>query len=122
MKKHFPFRLAVVGTALLLTTLTSFLVFADTTTYNKEETLVPQMTLGPGYAGNAGLTAEQIRAAEQQAENTEVLLLKAETGEPDEYLGVFRASGYCNCETCSGGHALTYSGTVPTPYHTIAAD
>lgn len=122
MKKHFSFRLAVAGTALLLTALTSFLAFADTTTYNKEETLVPQMALGPGYAGNAGLTAEQIRAAKQQTETAEKLLLNAETGEPDEYLGVFRVSGYCNCETCSGGHALTYSNTVPTANHTIAAD
>lgn len=125
MKKHFSFRLAVAQTALIFTVLTSFLAFADTTTYNKEETLTPNMALGPGYAGNAGLTAEQIRAAEQQiaaAESAAVTLPGIETGEPDEYLGVFRVSGYCNCEKCSGGHTLTYSGTVPTACHTIAAD
>ena len=32
-----------------------------------------------------------------------------------ELLGEFTTSGYCNCEKCSGGHSLTYSGTVPTP-------
>ena len=39
-----------------------------------------------------------------------------------ELLGEFTTSGYCNCEKCSGGHSLTYSGTVPTPSHTISAD
>ncbi len=39
-----------------------------------------------------------------------------------EYLGSFTASAYCSCSNCSGGHALTYSGTVPLANHTIAAD
>ena len=33
-------------------------------------------------------------------------------------LGRFTITGYCGCEQCSGGHSLTYSGTVPTPNHT----
>ena len=37
-------------------------------------------------------------------------------------LGRFTITGYCGCEQCSGGHSLTYSGTVPTPNHTISAD
>lgn len=37
-------------------------------------------------------------------------------------LGMFTVTGYCGCEICSGGHTLTYSGTVPTPEHTLAAD
>ena len=37
-------------------------------------------------------------------------------------LGRFTITGYCGCEQCSGGHNLTYSGTVPTPNHTISAD
>lgn len=123
MKKHLSFRLAVAGITLLLTTLTSFLAFADTTAYNKEETLIPQMALGPGYAGNAGLTAEQILAAEQDIQtSSNSQSPDIETGEPDEYLGVFSASGYCNCETCSGGYTHTYSGTVPKANHTISAD
>ena len=37
-------------------------------------------------------------------------------------LGTFTITGYCGCEVCSGGHNLTYSGTVPQPNHTISAD
>lgn len=45
-----------------------------------------------------------------------------ETGEADQFLGTFKATAYCGCDYCSGGHALTYSGTVPKANHTIAAD
>ena len=45
-----------------------------------------------------------------------------ETGEPDEFLGVFEATAYCACDYCSGGHKKTYAGTIPQPNHTIAAD
>lgn len=37
-------------------------------------------------------------------------------------LGTFKITGYCSCKLCSGGQNLTYSGTVPTPNHTISAD
>lgn len=37
-------------------------------------------------------------------------------------LGTFTITGYCGCESCSGGHHLTYSGTVPKADHTISAD
>ena len=37
-------------------------------------------------------------------------------------LGYFTTTGYCNCELCSGGWGLTYSGTVPKANHTISAD
>lgn len=37
-------------------------------------------------------------------------------------LGMFTTTGYCNCEACSGGHSLTYAGTVPQANHTISAD
>lgn len=44
-------------------------------------------------------------------------------GEKGESLGMFTTTGYCNCQKCnSGGHALTYSGTVPKANHTISAD
>lgn len=39
-----------------------------------------------------------------------------------ESLGIFTTTGYCGCSKCSGGNGLTYSGTVPTPGHTISAD
>ena len=50
---------------------------------------------------------------------SETAVLPAEAG---EFLGTFIASGYCNCNICSGGSSLTYSGTVPKAGHTIAAD
>lgn len=37
-------------------------------------------------------------------------------------LGMFTTTGYCNCEKCSTGYGLTYSGTVPKARHTVAAD
>lgn len=37
-------------------------------------------------------------------------------------MGRFSITGYCNCENGSGGHGLTYSGTTPTPNHTVSAD
>ena len=39
-----------------------------------------------------------------------------------EYLGTFSSSAYCSCTSCSGGHARTYSGTIPKENHTVAAD
>lgn len=44
-----------------------------------------------------------------------------EAPEP-ESLGVFKTTAYCSCKKCSGGHNLTYAGTVPTINHTISAD
>ena len=41
---------------------------------------------------------------------------------PEVSLGMFTVTGYCGCDRCSGGNNLTYSGTVPTPNHTISAD
>lgn len=52
---------------------------------------------------------------------------KEEIEEPEvpkagDSLGIFTTSGYCNCDKCSKGHNLTYSGTVPQAGHTISAD
>lgn len=48
---------------------------------------------------------------------------ESSSDEKGESLGMFTTTGYCNCEKCnSGGHALTYSGTVPQAAHTISAD
>lgn len=44
------------------------------------------------------------------------------TSQKEVSLGTFTTSGYCNCSQCSGGHSLTYSGTVPKANHTISAD
>lgn len=37
-------------------------------------------------------------------------------------LGIFTVTGYCNCDLCSAGSHLTYSGTEPQADHTISAD
>ena len=44
------------------------------------------------------------------------------SGKKGASLGIFKTTGYCNCRSCSGGHNLTYSGTVPKANHTISAD
>ena len=49
--------------------------------------------------------------------------VEEEPEEPEEVsLGLFTVTGYCGCDRCSGGHNLTYSGTVPQADHTISAD
>lgn len=45
-----------------------------------------------------------------------------DTPKQGKSLGMFTTTGYCNCEKCSGGHNLTYSGTVPQANHTLSAD
>ncbi len=45
-----------------------------------------------------------------------------ESGTKGASLGMFTTTGYCNCDQCSGGHNLTYSGTVPKARHTVSAD
>ena len=39
-----------------------------------------------------------------------------------ESCGMFEITGYCSCELCTGDNQLTFSGTVPRPGHTAAAD
>lgn len=46
----------------------------------------------------------------------------SEGGTKGASLGMFTTTGYCNCNKCSGGHNLTYSGTVPKARHTVSAD
>ena len=48
--------------------------------------------------------------------------VEEEPEEPEEVsLGLFTVTGYCGCDRCSGGHNLTYSGTVPKANHTLSA-
>lgn len=51
-----------------------------------------------------------------------VVAANSVSGKKGSSLGIFKTTGYCNCNNCSNGHTLTYSGTVPTAKHTIAAD
>lgn len=38
------------------------------------------------------------------------------------FLGTFIVTGYCSCDICTSSNGITYTGTVPAPCHTIAAD
>lgn len=77
-----------------------------------------QMAMGPGYMYDASLskTYEPSKYGPGMSGTT------YETGKPDQFLGTFEATAYCGCESCSGGHSLTYSGTVPQANHTLAAN
>lgn len=90
-----------------------------------------------GDAGNTGvlLSGEAARkAAEEEAERSGGPGAAAgekagagteaarSAGKKGESLGMFTVTGYCGCENCSGGHNLTYSGTVPKADHTLSAD
>lgn len=58
----------------------------------------------------------------QPQADSEPIALESPGGQNLTALGTFTVTGYCGCETCSGGHSLTYSGVVPTADHTISAD
>lgn len=118
-KKHPFFRLTAAGAFLLLSTFSTIPAYAA-----QREELVPQMSLGLGYEGNVNLTAKDPDDAEKMASETAACSSENsfETGEPDQHLGVFRITAYCNCETCTKYNSLTYAGTVPRAAHTIAAD
>lgn len=77
-----------------------------------------QIALGPGYLMSLSSNNSNKTTARPYGPGAPAY----ETGEADQYLGTFHATAYCGCESCSGGHALTYSGTIPQPNHTIAAD
>lgn len=80
-----------------------------------------QIAIGPGYA--SGVSSNTKASTKASAPSTYGPgAASYEAGEPDQYLGSFHATAYCGCSQCSGGHALTYSGTIPTSNHTIAAD
>lgn len=68
------------------------------------------ITCGTGKAAEAGTVSKQPEAVPK------------ESGSKEASLGMFTTTGYCNCPECSGGHNLTYSGTVPKARHTVSAD
>jgi len=83
--------------------------------YNKETCTASKLEIGPGFEPvNATAAIGQSRS-ENDSTNS-----GSETA--GEYLGSFTASAYCSCDICCAGSTLTYSGTVPQPEHTIAAD
>lgn len=103
---------------------------AETKTVSADEIPADKIPFGPGFAGSS-LASESPAATKVSTtpnasasanSTTETTGPKAETAEPGEFLGTFKASGYCNCQKCSGGYTKTYSGTIPQANHTISAD
>lgn len=89
----------------------------------------PQTVIGPSYAagpGSANTSGPSFGPGSSPAGPGAGAFgpgaTSIEYGEADQFLGSFQATAYCGCESCSGGHTLTYSGTVPQANHTIAAD
>ena len=78
------------------------------------ETLIPAKETADS-ANAVTLIPEAVQNAAAQAAETPAV-------EPGEYLGEFKATGYCSCQKCSGGYTKTYSGTIPKANHTISAD
>lgn len=67
--------------------------------------------------------AAEITSVSGTSSNTTSGSPAAESGTRGSYLGKFDTTAYCSCQSCcSGGFALTYSGTVPKAKHTISAD
>lgn len=73
---------------------------------------------GSGSA-KSGEKAADTKSASSSAQKE---ISQTQTSSAGTSLGTFSISGYCNCERCSGGSRLTYSGAVPQANHTIAAD
>ena len=96
----------------------------ETATTSTEEIPADKIALGPGYAGNkeAAVSPATSKNTTVDKQNTDPAVPKMETAEPGEYLGEFQATGYCNCQRCSGGYTKTYSGTIPKANHTLSAD
>ena len=84
-----------------------------------------KIALGPGYAGSMVESISPSSAPKSSANSKKETTPKGvqkESAELGEYLGEFKVTGYCNCQTCSGGYTKTYSGTIPKAEHTISAD
>lgn len=78
--------------------------------------------------GSSRSAAEAERTAESTNKETAITVGIAPATDANgqwergQSLGNFTITGYCNCSICSGGHSLTYAGTVPKANHTISAD
>ena len=63
------------------------------------------------------------KAAQEKQTGKDVPLQDSSQGAAgEESCGMFEITGYCSCELCTGENQLTFSGTVPRPGHTAAAD
>ncbi len=92
----------------------------STFSYKPGQETSSRIITGPGDM--IGLELEESKAGSSSnsggaSQESYVELTGSET-----YLGAFLVTGYCNCELCSGGHNITFSGTVPKANHTLSAD
>ena len=95
---------------------------ADTSSQDTDDTS-SQDTSGGQDTGRNRTGASSGETYTQEGPGVEKKEKEEEAPEPEEIsLGQFKVTGYCGCQQCSKGHNLTYSGTVPTPGHTISAD
>lgn len=62
------------------------------------------------------------KEASVEAENSSTEVPYTELTGEETFLGEFTITGYCDCDACSSGYNLTYSGTVPKANHTLSAD
>lgn len=93
-------------------------VVENETPDKEAEQSIAQDGAGASHKARAGRSTEEGYVdAGPGAKKKEEPPVSAETS-----LGRFTITGYCGCEKCSNGHGLTYSGTIPTPNHTISAD
>lgn len=77
-----------------------------------------------GVHGGPGVVAEdesEEGSSEDTAGDDGIFYIDGAAYKKEELIGNFKLTGYCGCDACGGGKS-TYSGTVPTAKHTIAAD
>ena len=78
--------------------------------------LLPGPDLSNAYAGPC---AEEIEVRSGEGDHS---MRDGSQEGLGESWGMFEITGYCSCELCTGANQLTFSGTVPRPGHTAAAD
>lgn len=139
MKKRISCRIARLTVIFALSMISSFSAFGA------ETAVVKESQIGPGFEDELEEDIKGPRSPQDVSKETEnapkVTIVRvseeengAESearpapgpsvslGSPGESLGIFRISAYCSCNSCSGGHKYTYSGTLPKENHTISAD
>lgn len=82
--------------------------------------LYPQEAVSESEKETTEGKKKKVTASGPAAENKE--LITSPEPPKETYLGEFTTTAYCNCDKCSSGFSLTYSGSVPKANHTISAD
>lgn len=92
----------------------------STFSYKPGEETGSRIITGPGDMIGLELERSEAEASAKKGSSSQKEYIEL-TGS-ETYLGAFTVTGYCNCELCSGGHNITFSGTVPKANHTLSAD